>query len=112
MVGTVRKVVFEPYDGDVHIDLQPDDASLLSTGNDRVGRLSVLEVEPLSHLERRVVMRDAEREPACGFVRRRGRHLNRERLLPASRKRPSRVSTRMSDLIDGRRRCTSMALLP
>ena len=46
VVGTVRKVVFEPYDGDVHIDLRPDDGSLLSAGNDRVGGNLIVELIP------------------------------------------------------------------
>jgi hypothetical protein len=46
VVGTVSKVVFEPYDGDVHIDLRPDDRSLLSDGNDRVGGNLVVELIP------------------------------------------------------------------
>src|SRR6476659_7687618 len=45
-VGTVGNVVFERYDGDVHIDLEPDDPSLLSEGNDRVGGNLVVEVIP------------------------------------------------------------------
>ena len=46
VVGTVRKVVFELYEGDVHIDLQPDDRSLLSAGNDRIGGNLVVELIP------------------------------------------------------------------
>jgi hypothetical protein len=47
-VGTVSKVVFEAYDGDVHVDLRLDPAyeSLLSDGNDRVGGNLVVEVIP------------------------------------------------------------------
>ena len=47
-VGTVSKVVFEAYDGDVHVDLRPDPGyeSLLSDGNDRVGGNLVVEVIP------------------------------------------------------------------
>jgi hypothetical protein len=47
-IGTVSKVVFEEYDGDVHIDLRPDPAyeRLLSDGNDRVGGNLVVEVIP------------------------------------------------------------------
>ena len=47
-VGTVSKVVFEAYDGDVHVDLRPDPdyESLLSDGNDRVGGNLVVEVIP------------------------------------------------------------------
>jgi hypothetical protein len=46
VVGTVSKVVFETYDGDVHIDLRPDDGSLLADGNDRVGNNLVVELIP------------------------------------------------------------------
>src|SRR3954465_5129341 len=46
VVGTVSKVAFEPYDGDVHIDLRPDDRSLLADGNDRVGDNLVVELIP------------------------------------------------------------------
>ena len=47
-VGTVSKVVFEAYDGDVHIDLRLDPGyeSLLSYGNDRVGGNLVVELIP------------------------------------------------------------------
>jgi hypothetical protein len=47
-VGTVSKVVFEAYDGDVHVDLRLDPAyeSLLSDGNYRVGGNLVVEVIP------------------------------------------------------------------
>ena len=46
--GVVEKVKFEEFDGDVHIDLRPDDASrhLLSDGNDQVGGDLVVEVIP------------------------------------------------------------------
>ena len=46
--GTVRKVVFEQYDGDVHIDLRPDPAfeRLLGDGNDRVGGNLIVELIP------------------------------------------------------------------
>ena len=40
----------------------------------QLGRLAVLEVEPLAHLERRVVMRHSEREQARGFWRRMAGH--------------------------------------
>jgi hypothetical protein len=48
VIGTVRKVVFEEYDGDVHIDLRLDAAyeSLLDDGNDRVGGNLVVELIP------------------------------------------------------------------
>ena len=53
-VGTVSKVVFEPYDGDVHIDLRLDPGyeSLLSDGNDRVGGNLVVEVIPFDRVAR------------------------------------------------------------
>ncbi|HSC50655.1 MAG TPA: hypothetical protein VLD16_10375 [Gaiellaceae bacterium] len=46
--GTVRKVVFEEYDGDVHIDLRPDPGleDVLADGNDRVGRNLIVELIP------------------------------------------------------------------
>jgi hypothetical protein len=46
--GTVTRVEFEAYDGDVHIDLALDDADLdlLSSGNDRVGYELVVEIIP------------------------------------------------------------------
>ena len=46
--GTVSKVVFEQYDGDVHVDLLPDAGfqSLLADGNDRVGGNLVVELIP------------------------------------------------------------------
>ena len=50
-VGTVSKVVFEPYDGDVHIDVRPDDRSLLSGGNDRLGGNLVVEVIPFDRAQ-------------------------------------------------------------
>ena len=47
-VGTVRKVKFEEYDGDVHVDLRPDPAyeKLLADGNDRIGGNLVVEIIP------------------------------------------------------------------
>ena len=46
--GVVSKVKFEEYDGDVHIDLRPDEAyrDLLSRGNEQVGGNLVVEVIP------------------------------------------------------------------
>ncbi|MDQ5822400.1 MAG: hypothetical protein M3540_13265 [Actinomycetota bacterium] len=44
--GVVERVKFEEYDGDVHIDLRPDDPALVSDGNDRVGGALVVEVIP------------------------------------------------------------------
>jgi hypothetical protein len=47
-IGTVSKVKFEAYDGDVHIDLRPDPGyeGLLSDGNERVGGNLVVEIIP------------------------------------------------------------------
>jgi len=47
-IGTVHKVEFEEYDGDVHIDLRPDPGyeRLLAEGNDRVGGNLVVEIIP------------------------------------------------------------------
>jgi hypothetical protein len=51
-VGTVGKVKFEPYDGDVHIDVRLDHGyeRLLDDGNDRVGGDLVVEVIPYDRL--------------------------------------------------------------
>ena len=48
VVGTVGKVKFEEYDGDVHIDLRLDAGyeGLLDDGNERVGGYLVVEVIP------------------------------------------------------------------
>jgi hypothetical protein len=47
-IGTVTHVVFEAYDGDVHVDLRPDPGyeHLLSDGNARVGGNLVVEIIP------------------------------------------------------------------
>jgi hypothetical protein len=47
-VGTVRKVKFEAYDGDVHLDLRLDPGyeELLADGNARVGGNLVVEIIP------------------------------------------------------------------
>ena len=47
-VGTVSKVVFEEYDGDVHVDLRLDPGyeRLLADGNARVGGDLVVEIVP------------------------------------------------------------------
>ena len=47
-IGTVHKVKFEEYDGDVHIDLRPDPdyGHLLADGNSRVGGNLVVEIIP------------------------------------------------------------------
>ncbi|MDX6493830.1 MAG: hypothetical protein QOH02_1765 [Gaiellaceae bacterium] len=44
--GIVDKVKFEQFDGDVHIDLRPDDSKLVSDGNAAVGGDLVVEVIP------------------------------------------------------------------
>jgi len=46
--GTVERVKFEPFDGDVHVDLRLDEAyrRLLSRGNDQVGDDLIVEVIP------------------------------------------------------------------
>jgi hypothetical protein len=48
VTGTVERVRFEDYDGDVHIELRPDDAErgLLSRGNDQVDGTLIVEVIP------------------------------------------------------------------
>ena len=47
-IGTVSKVKFEEYDGDVHLDLRvdPQYEKLLADGNDRVGGNLVVEIIP------------------------------------------------------------------
>ena len=47
-IGTVRKVKFEAYDGDVHLDLRLDPGyeGLLSAGNGQVGGNLVVEIIP------------------------------------------------------------------
>jgi hypothetical protein len=44
--GIVTDVKFERFDGDVHIDLRPDDHGTLSGGNDRLGGDLVAEIIP------------------------------------------------------------------
>jgi len=44
--GVVERVKFEQFDGDVHIELRPDDPKLVSDGNAAVGGDLVLEVIP------------------------------------------------------------------
>ena len=48
VTGTVERVKFEAYDGDVHFDLRLDEADrgLLSNGNDRIGGTLVVEIIP------------------------------------------------------------------
>ncbi len=48
VVGTVSKVVFEEYDGDVHVDLRLDPGyeGLLADGNSRIGGNLVVELIP------------------------------------------------------------------
>jgi len=47
-LGTVRKVKFEEYDGDVHVDLRVDAGyeKLLADGNSRIGGNLVVEIIP------------------------------------------------------------------
>jgi hypothetical protein len=47
-IGTVSKLKFEEYDGDVHIDLRPDPGyeKLLADGNARIGGNLVVEIIP------------------------------------------------------------------
>jgi hypothetical protein len=47
-IGAVRKVKFEEYDGDVHVDLRPDPGyeKLLADGNGRIGGNLVVEIIP------------------------------------------------------------------
>ena len=47
-VGTVEKVKFEEYDGDVHIELRldPGQEHLLAKGNDQVGGTLIVEIIP------------------------------------------------------------------
>jgi hypothetical protein len=44
--GVVEQVKFEDFDGDVHIDLHPDDPRLVNRGNDQVGGSLVVEIIP------------------------------------------------------------------
>jgi hypothetical protein len=46
--GVVTDVKFEPFDGDVHVDLRPDaaDEHLLSDGNEKVGGNLIVEIIP------------------------------------------------------------------
>ena len=48
VTGIVTRVDFEEYDGDVHIDLRPDEPyrDLLSRGNQRVGGNLIVEIIP------------------------------------------------------------------
>jgi hypothetical protein len=47
--GTVEVVRFEAYDGDVHVEVRPDEGQdgLLSDGNERLGGNLLLEIIPL-----------------------------------------------------------------
>jgi hypothetical protein len=47
-VGTVERVKFEPFDGDVHVELRLDETehSLLSSGNDAVAGNLIVEIIP------------------------------------------------------------------
>jgi hypothetical protein len=66
-VGTVAKVKFEQYDGDVHIDLALDAGyePLLSDGNGRVGGSLVVEIIPQDR-SRVVVPDEGERVEVVG----------------------------------------------
>ena len=44
--GTVEKVKFEQYDGDVHLELRVDQTNLLARGNDQVGGTLIVEIIP------------------------------------------------------------------
>jgi hypothetical protein len=44
--GTVEKVKFEQYDGDVHIELRVDQTNLLAHGNLQVGGTLIVEIIP------------------------------------------------------------------
>ena len=44
--GTVEKVKFEEYDGDVHLELRVDQTDLLARGNAQVGGTLIVEVIP------------------------------------------------------------------
>lgn len=46
VTGVVDRVKFEEFDGDVHIELRPDDPKLVSNGNGAVGGDLVVEVIP------------------------------------------------------------------
>jgi hypothetical protein len=44
--GTVEKVKFEEYDGDVHLELRVDQTNLLAHGNEQVGGTLIVEIIP------------------------------------------------------------------
>ena len=46
VTGLVTRVKFEDFDGDVHIDLRPDDLHLVNDGNAAVGGNLVVEIIP------------------------------------------------------------------
>src|SRR5205814_6123 len=46
VTGTVEKVKFEEYDGDVHLELRVDQRDLLASGNDQVGGTLIVEIIP------------------------------------------------------------------
>jgi hypothetical protein len=66
-VGTVSKLKFEEYDGDVHVDVRPDPGyeKLLSDGNGRVGGNLVVEIIPQDR-SRVVVPREGSRIEVVG----------------------------------------------
>ncbi|MGB2875848.1 MAG: hypothetical protein WBB76_10295 [Gaiellaceae bacterium] len=66
-IGTVSKVKFEAYDGDVHVDLRLDPGyeSLLSDGNARVGGNLVVEIIPQDRA-RVAIPREGQRVEVVG----------------------------------------------
>jgi hypothetical protein len=48
--GIVARVRFEDFDGDVHVELRPDDPRLVNRGNDQVGGNLVVEIIPQDRL--------------------------------------------------------------
>jgi hypothetical protein len=73
-VGTVEKVKFEGYDGDVHLELRLDPAQskLLERGNDQVGGTLIVEIIPWDRSRVRVPTSDGgSRSSARGSTTRR-----------------------------------------
>jgi hypothetical protein len=69
-VGTVRKVKFEEYDGDVHVDLRVDPGyeKLLADGNSRIGGNLVVEIIPQDRSRVAVPMEGARIEVVGPWV--------------------------------------------
>lgn len=65
--GTVERVKFEEYDGDVHIELRldPDSEKLLAKGNEQVGGTLVVEIIPWDR-SRVLVPSDGQRVQVVG----------------------------------------------